>query len=130
MNARITSTYIVQSKESAMRAWIHGIAAAGMIILAGCTSVVPASAPQVTMLNPTTKLEHLRAAEYQAQRVARYDEEARFHESMPLLYQARPRSDVPAMRAHCREVLRHLASARADAASLEQAHRQLSALLN
>lgn len=116
-------------EERTMRARIMSGIAAGMVVLAGCTSVPPDSSLPATLANPTTAAEHLRVADYHAKRVARYDAEATFHESMPLLYQARPRGDVPAIGVHCREIRRQLSAARADAAALEQAHRQLAMLL-
>lgn len=105
-------------------------ASLALVVLAGCASVPPVSEIPDAIAVAKTAPEHLRIADYFAQKAANYDAEAVLHEKMGRSYTARPKGEVPSMVGHCRTLKDQFTSAAAQARALEQAHRQLAASLS
>lgn len=107
---------------------ITGIA---VITLAACSLVPPVNEIPESIANARTAADHQRIADYFAQKAASYEAESRLHEKMSQSYRRNTvRSETNAsMSAHCRELQRQLNAAALEAKSLEQAHRDLGALL-
>jgi hypothetical protein len=98
-----------------------------MVILSACSAVPTASEIPASIANATTAADHLRIADYFAQKAATYEAEAKLHEKMPYAYQGRPKFDFASMNAHCKELQNQLNAAAREAKALEQAHRDLAA---
>ena len=102
-----------------------------LITITACTSVPPVNGIPEVIANAKTAADHQRIADYFAQKAASYEAEAKIHETMPQSYRRNTvRSETNAsMIAHCRELQKQLNAASQEAKALEQAHRELGALL-
>lgn len=101
----------------------------GLLALAACTVVPPASEIPADIANAKTAADHQRIANYFAKKAANYEAEASLHEKMPYAYQGRPKYDFASMNAHCKELQNQLRAAAHEANAMEQAHRDLAASL-
>jgi len=96
-----------------------------ILVLAACSNLpAPGELPSA-LANAKTADDHVRIANYYAQKAASYEAEAAIHDKMPYANVGRPRYDFAAMNAHCRELQVHLKAAAKEARGLEQAHRAL-----
>lgn len=100
-----------------------------LMVLSACSAAPPVSEIPASIANAKTAADHLRIADYFAQKAASYESEAKLHEKMPSAYQGRPKYDFASMNAHCKELQNQLNGAAREAKALEQSHRELAASL-
>ena len=106
------------------------LALAGLatLVLAACSSIPSATDIPANIANATTATDHLRIADYFAQKAQAYDADALSHRKMAISYIGRSNKvELASMRSHCQALESQLISAAKEVRALEQAHRQLAA---
>jgi hypothetical protein len=110
-----------------MRTPLVAALALALLALTACSSVPPTREILANIASANSAADHLRIADYFAQKAAGYEDEAKLHEKMPYAYQGRPRYDFAVMSSHCKELQNQLNGAAREARALERAHRDLAA---
>lgn len=105
-----------------------GLIVFGLVLstLAACTSVPAVGDIPSSIVNASTSADHLKIADYFARKASEYDAEAAWHSRMATLYAGRPKTDLPAMIAHCKSLKEQFENAAKETRLLELAHRQLA----
>ena len=102
------------------------LAALALIVLAACTSAPRITEIPESIATASSPADHLKIADYFAQKAASYDAEANWHSRMAVSYVGRPKGDLSAMISHCRALQEQFTNAAKEVRALEQAHRQLA----
>lgn len=107
---------------------IAGYLAATLFVLGGCSTVAPVAELPASISNATTPEDHLKIADYFAQKAVAYDAEAQQHDRMAKTYIGPfNRGNPESWASHCRALRDRLAGAALEARELEKAHRQIAA---
>ena len=102
------------------------LASLALIALTACTTAPNVAEIPANLATASSAADHLKIADYFAQKAASYDAEASWHSRMAASYAGRPKGDLSAMISHCRALQEQFANAAKEVRALEQAHRQLA----